>query len=63
MNTTNWRKHESYYQFLEREAKEEGHPMEYYNPLLKDSISHRIAQEARKFEEVEAAKRAVQEET
>ena len=37
--------------------------MEYYMPNLKDNVSHKIAQEARKFEEAEAAKRAAQGET
>lgn len=57
MNTTNWRKNESYYQFMEREAKESGYPMEYYMPNLENDVGHRIAQETRKFEEAEAAKK------
>lgn len=63
MNTTNWRKNESYYQFMEREAKESGRPMEYYMSNLESDVSHKIAQEVRKFEEAEAVKRAMQEQT
>ena len=63
MNTNDWKKNETYYQFVERQAKEEGRPMEYYMPNLKDNVSQKIAQEARKFEEAEAAKRAAQGET